>query len=315
MDTDSISKEHLAQGLDAVFGALPPAALVKVAQHVAMQASAPARVMIHERPLSEVVKDLFGPRLPVHEGIVAAQVVLNEYRNICVDKLRDLEGFRAIAELVQHREVPLLHEFHAARRPAILVLAHLGARFAGAAALQRLGVPAAIFMRAFGPQASREAEAFAARLPGMEYLQVAGSAESGALQLRRAIQRLRAGGMVAIAADADVTAQRRIPVRYLGRQIHVGRGPALMARISGAPVVPIVAAFLPTGLGISLQVGDPLPPPVVSPLADAALEQAVAQSILSWFESFVRGSPGQMRVRQLNMLAQAPRAAAIQGMG
>jgi lauroyl/myristoyl acyltransferase len=305
MDTHLISRDCLTQGLDDLFAAIPHPVLVKTAQFIALSASMPP--LVNKRPMGDVIEEVLGPLPPAERALITGKIALNEYRNICLDRVRELGGFAAIAELVQCPEAHKLQALHTNRQPAILAFAHLGPRFAGGPALHRIGVPAAIFIRALGPDASQDSRAFASRLPGMEYLEVGASVEDGAFHMKRALQRLRGGGIVAMAFDLDVSGKARLAGQYLRRRISVARGPALLARLSGAPIIPIVPAFLPSGLGIELRIGDLIPRPLAGPTDVAALEQALIQGVLHWFEAYVRAAPEQMRIRQLGLLAQAPR--------
>jgi phosphatidylinositol dimannoside acyltransferase len=70
------------------------------------------------------------------------------------------------------------------------------------------------------------------------------------------IAAVRAGRLVCLLADRDL-AGRGVPVRWAGRPITMPAGPALVARRTGAALVPIVCLFTPRGMRIVFS--DPVP--------------------------------------------------------
>jgi phosphatidylinositol dimannoside acyltransferase len=70
------------------------------------------------------------------------------------------------------------------------------------------------------------------------------------------IAAVRAGRLVCLLADRDLPG-RGVPVRWAGQPITMPAGPALVARRTGAALVPIVCQFTPRGMRIVF--GDPVP--------------------------------------------------------
>ena len=110
-----------------------------------------------------------------------------------------------------------------------------------------------------------------------------------AATFHRAIERLRANGFIVIALDPHEA--QRIAVPFLGRTLHLARGPFAMARIARVPIVPLVARW--DGNAIELIVGEPLP--------ISEDEQALAEWAGRWLEGYLREWPGESsyRIREL----------------
>jgi phosphatidylinositol dimannoside acyltransferase len=70
------------------------------------------------------------------------------------------------------------------------------------------------------------------------------------------IAAVRAGRLVCLLADRDLPG-RGVPVRWAGQPITMPAGPALVARRTGAALVPIVCQFTPRGMRIVYS--DPVP--------------------------------------------------------
>lgn len=116
----------------------------------------------------------------------------------------------------------------------------------------------------------------------------------------RALATLRRGGFVYISVDAftpddyDVSS---IDVPMLGGTFPLARGAFALARVTGAPVVPLVAHWQRTELDFS--VGDPIPPELG--------EEAMAAATARWFEDYLLERPGQISVFMLERLRTAER--------
>jgi lauroyl/myristoyl acyltransferase len=97
---------------------------------------------------------------------------------------------------------------------------------------------------------------------GMEILPLTG----GGNVFGTLIQRVRNGGFVPLLCDRDLT-EKGVPVTLLGEPARMAAGPAALALVTGAPLVPINIYYerLPRGAaarwGIVLQVHPPVPVP------------------------------------------------------
>ena len=103
--------------------------------------------------------------------------------------------------------------------------------------------------------------AFRERL-GMEILPLTG----GGNVLGRLIQRVKAGGFVPLLADRDLT-DSGVSVQLLGEPARMAAGPAVLALISHAPLLPVSIYYerlprsAPARWGIVLQIHPPVPVP------------------------------------------------------
>jgi hypothetical protein len=89
--------------------------------------------------------------------------------------------------------------------------------------------------------------------------------------LKQAVDALRAGGSVLMLADGEVG--ERIHIELLGRPFGLGRGAFAAARITGTPIVPVLAQW--KGRSIAFRVGLPIP---VGPETD------MVASFAEWLE-------------------------------
>ncbi len=179
-----------------------------------------------------------------------------------------------------------------ARRPALLATWHVGATLGLGAALHRLGVP--VLMIREGP--------FFPSTSTVQVLSNQGSAEERALILRRAVEWLRDGGHVMAALDGGGPPQSAA-VPCLGRGVTLSRGVLALARLVQAPVIPVVARWMPDGT-ISARAYPALPPPEAkSPPAD--FERRLAEEAGRWLEEYIRQQPGELWPSSLRWLLAA----------
>jgi phosphatidylinositol dimannoside acyltransferase len=82
------------------------------------------------------------------------------------------------------------------------------------------------------------------------------AAEDGSDAYRALVRRLRGGGVVCLVADRDVTATG-VEVAFLGGRARLPAGPARLAAMTGALLLPAFPRFLPDGWAIDF--ADPVP--------------------------------------------------------
>jgi lauroyl/myristoyl acyltransferase len=81
----------------------------------------------------------------------------------------------------------------------------------------------------------------------------------GPVVYRTLAERLRAGGLVCLVADRDLSASG-LEVSFFGETAELPSGPARLAARTGALLVPAFPSFTPDGWAATL--GDPIPVPV-----------------------------------------------------
>jgi hypothetical protein len=175
----------------------------------------------------------------------------------------------------------------ALRPPALLGMFHVGAIQALGAALEQLPGPAL---------ALRHGSLLVSR-PPLELATTEGDEQSRAALFHRALDYLNRGGFVALALD--VVQGPALRVSCLGRPLALARGPFALARITGAPLVPLVARWRSGGVEVLL--GEALPPPEWGEGPESS-ESALAASAARWLERYLLASPGELGLGLLRNL-------------
>jgi len=172
------------------------------------------------------------------------------------------------------------------RPPLILGMFHVGAIQALGLALEQLPGPVL---------ALRHGALFASR-PPLELATTEGNEQSRAALFHRALAYLGRGGFVALALD--VAQGPALRVSCLGRPLMLARGPFALARITGAPLVPLVARWRSGGIEILL--GETLA--ASGHEEPEAWEGSLAASAARWLESYLLASPGELGLGLLRNL-------------
>ncbi len=121
-------------------------------------------------------------------------------------------------------------------------------------------------------------------------------AGGGTRVMRTLEETLRRGGAVALLSDRDLKG-RGIRVRFFGEDTTLPPGPALLARRTGAPIVPVASYFRPrVGHHIVVEPPLPLPPEGERNEWTARVTQQVADAL----ERLVRRAPDQWHLFQPN---------------
>ncbi len=213
-------------------------------------------------------------------------------KNRVVARLAKHGGFEQLSALVRWHGAGYLRERHARREPVILLAWHLGPYLAVAPGLHGLSIPALFIVKKKLPEAP----------PGIEIYQALGDALLRGAALKGALDWLRSGGIVLIAGDGR-QGVGTLDIACLGRTLRFQRGPAVLARLSGAPLVPVVAEWDRAGRAINVTVHAPLPKPAVSRDSAVDHDRAILTAAAVWFERYVRTAPGQLEPDRLRELA------------
>jgi lauroyl/myristoyl acyltransferase len=241
-----------------------------------------ANALYPHYPLPENVAELF-PGLPRHRLLeIARQTRLNIFKEVGLLRLLECR-VDALIPLVRCCGGSLLQRMYARRQPAILGSWHWGAFFLTTIvpALKGLGI-SALFV----------GKDLKYRLPpNIEVCEAKGDSVTRVKAVKRAHEHLRAGGMVVIALDGQ-EGDSTLEVPCLGRRIRLRRGPAILARLSGAPLIPITQHWEPYGGKVRLTVHDPLPSPACPPEEAGAFDHALLAEVARWFESTIYAKVG-----------------------
>jgi lauroyl/myristoyl acyltransferase len=252
------------------------------------------RLQVHGPRPSEVAR-LF-PEASVQACAAAArQISANHLRNHALVALVQRDGIDAVAAWTRWESGgEELLDRGQSRQSAVLVTWHVGAALGIGAALHGLGAPV-LFLRA---------GSFFPSTPVVRILTTDGPAEHRAAAGRRALDWLRAGGLVLAALDgSDGEGSARVPC--LGRAITIARGPLALARLASAPLVPLVARWRPDGR-VGARAFPALPWPTPPRDAGAEFETALAAATAAWLEGYLREAPGEMWPSSLRWLLDAP---------
>jgi hypothetical protein len=153
-------------------------------------------------------------------------------------------------------------------RPAVYVSLHVGAMPALVAFLRDLPHEVAALHRQ------------AWRLPSnLVDIHVARNERARVAGFHRALTTLRGGGSVCIPIEGDT-----VQAAVLGRSLLMSRGPFALARLSGAPIVPLLARW--SGGRVRIHAGHAI--------AAGGDEQAMALHVGRELESYLRAHPGEI---------------------
>jgi phosphatidylinositol dimannoside acyltransferase len=148
---------------------------------------------------------------------------------------------------------------------------------------------------------------------GMEVLPASGGDRPFGVLARR----LRAGKMVCLPCDRDVTGQG-VEVDFFGEKAWMTPGPAALAERTGAALMPVMLWFTEDG-GWGVQIGDEIAVPALADRKERVL--AMTQDIARFFEAGIREHPQDWHMLQRvftadldpDRLAAALRRAAANG--
>jgi lauroyl/myristoyl acyltransferase len=179
----------------------------------------------------------------------------------------------------------------AAGRGAILLMTHFGRWEIGARLLAERHRELTLVM---GGQAGGDARAGVdrdLRTAGVDVLTVP-DGQGRSFDILRAVEILRQGGMVSLAADRVFGDARVLRLPFLGHTVGVAAAPFALALVSGAPLLTVFAMKI--GRGRYRFVSDP---PMVLAAADRRQRQAVmekaAATYLDRLQAMVRSYPEQ----------------------
>jgi lauroyl/myristoyl acyltransferase len=235
---------------------------------------------------------------------LARRIFVNEFKNGCLELFLIAFGLGTLSKMVQCRDASVLSNLYSQKSPAILAFWHIGPQFMIGPAMMTLNIPVLIVMK------DTPAEIPLAKLqesagPNLEYLVLSNSPTSSAFALKRCVEHLQKGGIVAMAADGR-QGNKQLQVPFLNRLIPVGPGVAVLARLTGASVIPIVWNWIPDSWQIDFQIHRPLSLPKVLNKDANAFDLAVMTEIARWFERHTLSHTDQIRIDRMPLLLQMP---------
>lgn len=291
--------QFLSGDLTSLLEALPRGQLVEITRRAAVGAfGATCRKLLGNTSLADFVKSIF-PGIP-DEQIpgVTREMALCAIRNTCWPQLLSLPG-------EWHVKVRCLNPVRAQalrerKGPAIIAFWHHGATHMVSLGLQTIGVPAVV-IGAFMPGGWFKRTVS----PDMKFV-LSGDARQSAVALKMALDRLKQGGAVAVAVDGS-SGPGSIEVPFMGRKFPIARGMAVLARLTGAPIIPALATWIGKDWSIDFRIYEALSLPPLNLMSAEDWERAAVNTTVKHFEKVVRTFPGQSRLEQLVRLNMFPR--------
>ncbi len=179
-----------------------------------------------------------------------------------------------------------VRDAHAQGRGVVVPLPHMGNwDWAGTWACAT-GMPLATVAERLQPERLYDEFVAYRNTLGMEILPLTG----GDATLPRLEEWVRDGGLVCLLADRDLS-RTSVEVDLLGERARMPRGPALLARRTGAPLVPVTLHYTGADMTVTFH------PPVPHAEGDAGLV-AMMQGVADAFTSAIREHPQDWHMMQ-----------------
>ncbi|MFG2103759.1 phosphatidylinositol mannoside acyltransferase [Micromonospora sp. S4605] len=224
------------------------------------------------------LRRVVGPDLPEPELDELVRAGLRSYARYWMEAFRlpslsrreILAGFRLDGEELLAADV-------AARRGAVVALPHAGNWDAAGAWVAATGWPITTVAERLKPEGVYQRFLAFRRSLGMEILPTHGGDRPAFDVL---VDRLRAGAVVPLLADRDLSA-RGVEVDFFGARTRMPAGPALLALRTGAPLYVASMWYEPDAARASLAGPLPVPGPEEGPLDERvrSLTQRIADSL------------------------------------
>ncbi|MEU9251610.1 phosphatidylinositol mannoside acyltransferase [Streptomyces sp. NPDC048270] len=191
---------------------------------------------------------------------------------------------------VEMKDEHILREALASGRGVVVALPHLANwDLAGAWAIGHIGVPFTTVAERLKPESLYDRFVAYRESLGMEVLPHSGGAAFGTLA-----RRLRAGGLVCLVADRDLSASG-IEVEFFGATARMPAGPALLAQQTGAVLLPATLYY-----GDSPKMYGRIHPEVAVPQSGTRIERtaAMTQAVADAFASGIAEHPEDWHMLQ-----------------
>ncbi|HEX9064954.1 MAG TPA: phosphatidylinositol mannoside acyltransferase [Streptosporangiaceae bacterium] len=259
------------------------------------------------RAFADVAWRRQGPRIGVLEGnlrrVLGPEVTGKELRAVSRAGMRSyarywLEIFRLpvlprerlLGDMHEHGGVDEMLAVLASGRGVVVALPHMGNwDLAGAWIVARGGLPFTTVMERLEPESVYEQFLEFRREIGMEVL----SATGGPSPFGVLAQRLRAGKLVVLLCDRDVTGGG-VEVDFFGEKALMMAGPAALAVQTGAALMP--AAVWYEGDNWGVRISEEIPVPVTGDRWQRA--DVMTQQVADFFEAHIRQHPEDWHMLQ-----------------
>ncbi|MBW2414660.1 MAG: hypothetical protein JRG76_09155 [Deltaproteobacteria bacterium] len=243
-------------------------------------------------PSAEEVEAAFGDLSKREVEEIRREVTSLECRNAAVETVFRKHGLEPLLPLVRVDPGPLFQLLQE-KTPVVIVSWHMGPQRQLMATLRQLDID--------GLLAVSKPLALRAESDSLEVVALKDRG-LGARFLRRAIDKLRDGGVVAIALDGEQGA--RHPVPFLGRTVEIGRGTAALVRVAGAELLPLTGRWIGHSGTFETRLHPPLAKPAVDRKEAVQFDTELLATAARFFEDEARRAPGNVSLRRLRKLGQ-----------
>jgi len=158
--------------------------------------------------------------------------------------------------------------------PMVLVSFHIGSHRAVGRLLERLSAPVFVLADAL-PRPSP--------IPKVTKFVIGGSRSLRVMGMKIALDELRAGRFVFLFIDRGEWSEVRVTIS--GRSHGLARGPFVLARLAGVPVLPLAARW--RGGKVQYTLGRPI---------EVADEATMAAAVAGWFDDYMSAHPDVLEV-------------------
>ena len=239
---------------------------------------------VHRPVAPEALAALLGEEPAARHRSLAASLARNEFRHRILTHCMRRYGAEPLRRVLICTGLERLIELHRNGSPAVIAVSHLGPSRAVGAAFLEAGVPLLFLGR------GRERNAPAST--GAQAMTFGQSPQARTLWLKAALDHLKGGGLLGMAADGAQGAPGGGP-GVLGTGFQLRTGIAVLHRLSGAPVVPVTARWAASLRRIEISVGAPLPSPS-GDLPGPEIESAMQQTLMKWLEAEIKARPQEL---------------------
>jgi lauroyl/myristoyl acyltransferase len=239
-------------------------------------------------PQAEEITALFGERRPRAITAIQRRMAADLLRSLSIGAVVNRRGVAAIADRVQLVHPERILSLREQGERVVIVTAHVGGGRGVSAALERLHVPARVATLRPAPA-----------VMGSVRFESPGDELRGASFLRRAATDLGQGIVPVVTFDGALNGT--IVTSFLGRRIRLSRGlPFLAAR--GARMLPVTSNWVGRTGTIEVTFH-----PAFPTRREHVSDGAWLESIVGWFEDYVRRNPSELRLWKFRELLEAER--------
>ncbi len=251
---------------------------------------------------------LFGPSLDEVRSIsdchakpqchsIAEQIAARTIMNSLLYHFFRRSGLEALLPYVVCRDTENLLACRSVNQPTIFIHFHFGPLIGLPAGLLKLGITAAILT----------GQDSGAPLPDtLIRYHILDSVESRTATLLKAIEHLNSEGNILIAIDGGGSSYHL--VELLGHRIPFMRGAAMLCRLTGATLIPLVTRWIPNRGRILFRALPAITPPSGNTITDAEFENALLTEAALRFDEIMKKTPEDFSLTQLRRFLHADRS-------